>query len=72
MNKTWQPRTAHKTCPDCYKRIEKVGPPVLCESSGFLDQIVQCTNCDWCGVETMFSPSAVELSILLTYQPTLF
>jgi hypothetical protein len=39
------------TCPLCCKKIHKYGDAKELPS-GWVDQIIECTNCDWCGVES--------------------
>ena len=38
------------SCGDCSKSVRKYGAPVF--HGVFLDQIVICSHCGWCGVET--------------------
>lgn len=37
-------------CPRCAGRLRKVGPPA--QHGYFRDQLLDCTACDWCGVDT--------------------
>jgi hypothetical protein len=39
-----------RACGNCSKPVKKVGPPVL--HGAFLDQVIDCPACGWCGVET--------------------
>ena len=39
-----------RACGGCSKSVKKIGPPVL--HGAFLDQIIECPSCGWCGVET--------------------
>lgn len=41
-----------KTCPDCRKSVRKYDEPTLDSSGYFLDQIIVCSRCDWCGVDS--------------------
>jgi C4-type Zn-finger protein len=42
-----------RTCPDCRKKTKKYGEPViLSTNSCLLDQIIICSQCNWCGVDT--------------------
>lgn len=45
-----------RTCPDCKKKTKKVHD-LTTRTGHFLDQLYDCWNCGWCGVET----------VLLTY-----
>lgn len=39
-----------RKCPDCSKPTKRHGEPAL--HGNFLDQIVVCPGCGWCGVRT--------------------
>lgn len=39
-----------RACGNCSKSCKKYGKPV--RHGPFLDQIVDCEHCGWCGVET--------------------
>jgi hypothetical protein len=39
-----------KHCPRCASRLRKIGPPA--RHGAFLDQLLDCAACDWCGVDT--------------------
>lgn len=39
-----------RPCPECGKRTKPHGPPV--PHGYFLDQIIVCPSCDWCGVQS--------------------
>ncbi len=46
------------TCPDCGKKIAKHGPPKRVGS--FVDQVIYCLSCKWCGVETQQKPLEIK------------
>ena len=41
-----------RACGGCAKPVKKIGEPVL-HGGVFLDQVVDCPACGWCGVETV-------------------
>lgn len=58
-----------RACGDCSKSVRKYGPVV--RHGCFLDQIVVCPHCGWCGVETVIidedepvEPVQLELFLL--------
>lgn len=40
-------------CPRCAGRLRKIGPPQL--HGAFVDQLLDCPACDWCGVESTYT-----------------
>lgn len=47
-----------KPCPSCKSKLVKVGPPV--RYGYFLDQLLDCPQCDWCGVDSVDAPATTH------------